>query len=173
MRTLFFFAAATLALVASPALSQESVHPQNQPPPAVNWPSPNVQTLPSPPSAALPPQLPIAKPPPKLAPKGRYQLPFLPPVQYDHPFDGILTVRRLSESDIVKVCDVRPVEYPTHLGCAFPGGRKPHCLIYIVNDDVLASYGQNAKALLRHETGHCNGWGADHAGARAPEMARR
>lgn len=137
------------------------------------WPPPTTQTLPNPP--APPPPTPIGKPTPQqLVPKGRYARPYLPPAEFDHPYDGILTVRRLSEADIVKVCESRWwMKYPTHVACAYPSKQPVHCLIYLANDDVLKAYGQDAASTLRHEIGHCNGWGRDHERARNPDGTAR
>jgi len=36
----------------------------------------------------------------------------------------------------------------------------------MVKDEVMRSRNWTTGLLLRHEIGHCNGWGADHEGER-------
>src|SRR5262249_33090908 len=41
------------------------------------------------------------------------------------------------------------------------------CEIYVLGNEIaLGQYGATIALLLRHEIGHCNGWGGDHAGGR-------
>jgi hypothetical protein len=42
------------------------------------------------------------------------------------------------------------------------------CLIVVLEDKDLIAAGFNPEHVLRHEIGHCNGWGGDHAGHRDP-----
>jgi hypothetical protein len=38
--------------------------------------------------------------------------------------------------------------------------------IVIGDEPTLRAWGRTRNLILRHEIGHCNGWGHDHAGAR-------
>jgi hypothetical protein len=88
----------------------------------------------------------------------------LPPLQYDHPFGGLLFVQRLDTSEeILKVCPKPIAPYPA-LACAWQ--LRQGCLIIMVADEVIKSYHLDPDIVSRHEHGHCNGWPPDHAGAR-------
>jgi hypothetical protein len=173
---LFWFVAALIAVIATRACAaeNETIVPKSVKTEPI-WPPPQTQTLPNPPSSLGKTTPSAPQPKPTLVPKGHYARPYLPPVDLDHPFKGILTVRRLSEDDIVKVCESRWwLKYPTHIACAYPFGQNGvHCLVYMANDDVLKAYGQDAASTLRHEIGHCNGWGRDHERGRNPDGTAR
>jgi hypothetical protein len=49
------------------------------------------------------------------------------------------------------------------LGCNYKL-QQEGCLVIVVADKVIMSYGLDPDVVYRHEIGHCNGWGADHAG---------
>jgi len=110
----------------------------------------------------------------------------LPPLVYDHPFNGRLKVitledpaggicrmvwsslsNRLSNLDITKII-------PAHtLACAVvPPVLNPEsgidCLIYRPPDLRIWEGGLTPSVLMRHEIGHCNGW-RNHDGARGWE----
>ena len=40
------------------------------------------------------------------------------------------------------------------------------CAIVKVSDDQIRAAGYDPEVFMRHELGHCNGWGSDHKGAR-------
>lgn len=93
----------------------------------------------------------------------------LPPPQYDHPFAGNLTVEVIDWRDVPARCGLRWVN-----ACAMRYlsiGLNGHldwnsCTIIYPR---LNQYGINADdfvKLIRHETGHCNGWPNDHPDAR-------
>jgi hypothetical protein len=90
----------------------------------------------------------------------------LPPVEYDKPYVGELTIRRFStEQELRYACP--KVDFKYHaLACA---GRMPNdtsrCNIYMVTDKILKAAGFGLAVVLRHELGHCNGW-VGHAGGR-------
>ena len=44
------------------------------------------------------------------------------------------------------------------------------CQIFLLDDEWLERFGLTYKTVLRHEIGHCDGWGADHAGGWTPEL---
>ncbi len=103
---------------------------------------------------------PVAAPkPPKMA--DRY---VLPPEQYDHPYTGKLETF-YDQSDAVRATVCPRAVYGTPIACALrngPGG----CIIVLGPDEVLRARGWSVETVIRHETGHCNGWSADHRNAR-------
>jgi hypothetical protein len=87
--------------------------------------------------------------------------PVLPPVEYDHPYTGDLTVSIVSQEEIARQCP----NAKARLGC---NRRWPdECLVWIAPDDVIEALGLTREVVLRHEIGHCNGWPSDHPGMRA------
>ena len=67
----------------------------------------------------------------------------------------------------------RASTWPVAIFCVFtlPQPRdvtKVDCTIHIVDDKVIRAAGYEPDVIRRHEIGHCNGWPADHRGARAP-----
>jgi hypothetical protein len=102
----------------------------------------------------------------------------LPPPQFDKPFAGTLILsRQATEAEMRTVCpssaNLVGRDGGLTIACSLRLQEGKGCLIVIVNDGVLASYGLAFETVYRHELGHCNGWGADHAGAiiRRPELA--
>jgi hypothetical protein len=112
----------------------------------------------------------------------------LPPLKYDHPFNGRLKVTELKDvqevfgacrlvwsylpnSDITKIIPVRAV------ACAvMPPVLKPEyvgigCLIYRPPDLEIWESGITPNILMRHEIGHCNGW-RNHEGMRGESELR-
>lgn len=90
--------------------------------------------------------------------------PILPPVEYDHTYTGQLKVNVvLTTKEIRFHCNLP--ETSGALACSF---RGKICTIYVLPELELFRLGWNAKHVMRHEHGHCNGWGGDHKGARAP-----
>jgi hypothetical protein len=90
----------------------------------------------------------------------------LPPIEYDHDYEGDLTIKMVDSVEELRVlCDNNT---PQMLACSMNNARS--CLIIMVKDEVMRQRGWTTGLLLRHERGHCNGWGADHAGER-PVMA--
>jgi hypothetical protein len=53
---------------------------------------------------------------------------------------------------------------PSLLGCSQRNEKS--CLIILVSDEVARLRGYTTGLMLRHERGHCNGWGGDHIGGR-------
>jgi hypothetical protein len=75
----------------------------------------------------------------------------VPPPAYDHAYRGRLIVHVLPDSAASAAC---------HGGDACSTRQGGTCI-------VILPRGHRALALLRrHEIGHCNGWPADHPGAR-------
>ena len=96
----------------------------------------------------------------------------LPPIEFDRPYTGYLTLRIAKDIEEVKLlCDL-PVARA--LACSFGRGAD-RCAIVILPAAELLRLGWNPWHVLRHELGHCNGWRADHPGERiaTPEDDRR
>jgi hypothetical protein len=88
-----------------------------------------------------------------------------PPVEYDHPYAGKLTVRLAKDQAEVRAwCPGAKWKTNVMLACAFPGPE--FCTIVMASAEVLWEQGFTPEIILRHETAHCNGWPADHKGAR-------
>lgn len=90
------------------------------------------------------------------------QQPFLPPVAFDFPYPGRLTVTRVGPEEMRLVCPL-PKSGQTTVGCAHVG--RGRCEIIALDDQTLKALGWNYDILLRHELARCNGWPADHPGA--------
>jgi hypothetical protein len=83
-------------------------------------------------------------------------------LSYDHDYEGDLTIKMVdSLEELHALCKL---DSPSLLACPMHNARS--CMIIMVNDDVMRRRGYSTGLLLRHERGHCNGWGADHAGQR-------
>ena len=79
-----------------------------------------------------------------------------PPPEYDHPYKGQLIIEQYhTVASLREACGVS-----TAVGCMLREDGKT-CVIARVDDRILA-WNQWTKArldaLIRHETGHCNGW---------------
>jgi hypothetical protein len=90
---------------------------------------------------------------------------FLPPEEYDHPYEGRLVIQEAKDQDEVR----RLCPYPfamEPLGCSYriPGIRL--CAIVKVSDEQIRAAGHDPDVFMRHEIGHCNSWPAHHPGAR-------
>ena len=99
---------------------------------------------------------------------GRIEL--IPPEHYDYLFPGpIVIAREANLNELNKSC--RSNVYRTIPACAERRGNT--CQIYMLSDDFLKQFDETYpsferffKQTIRHEIGHCNGWSADHVGAR-------
>jgi hypothetical protein len=100
-----------------------------------------------------------------VAQPGRPQYMVLPPVEYDRPYDGDLTIKMVPTVEQLHAECNSLNPNPHTLACAYR--RVNSCVIYMVEDAVMRQRGWNTGILLRHEIGHCNGWAADHPGQRA------
>jgi hypothetical protein len=110
------------------------------------------------PAFAPAPYLVPAKPTPPLK-----SFPILPPVEHDHYYEGDLTINMVDTlEELYAACGMQ-----NRFLLACSTHTRTACLITVVKDEVMRSKGWTTGLLLRHEIGHCNGWGPDHAGERA------
>ena len=102
---------------------------------------------------------------PPLKPK-HYQYPMavqeriLPPKEFDHEYDGTLTIKYMIKEDIQRECrlGIKPGGGPA-LACARRNYNGPGtCTIWMMPKDDLERLGWSYDIVLRHEIGHCNGW---------------
>jgi hypothetical protein len=63
--------------------------------------------------------------------------------------------------ELHKICQL---DQPNLLACS--RRNEWSCVIVMVRDEVMRERNWSTGMLLRHEIGHCNGWGADHEGQR-------
>ena len=91
----------------------------------------------------------------------------LPPIEFDRPYTGTLTIIKPRTGDeLDALCgNASPPGY-RGIGCAFPDLIGGSCVIVIRTDADLRAAGLDPAVVMRHEHGHCWGWGADHAGGR-------
>jgi hypothetical protein len=84
----------------------------------------------------------------------------LPPKEFDHKYDGKLTVEYYSPEDIYLRCRNAIRQRPGRpLACTYRNHAGPDtCLILMVTRDDLEKYGWSYDIVLRHELGHCQGW---------------
>jgi hypothetical protein len=105
------------------------------------------------PNAEVPSSPQPARPAPPLAAPMIPMAP-IPPVEFDGPYKGRLTVTNLEDYGIIRyIC-----KNPTAVACAIHTWGD--CLI------LLGPGTWSNKEVLRHELGHCNGWSNNHEGAR-------
>jgi hypothetical protein len=94
-----------------------------------------------------------------------------PPAEFDHRHKGIVIITRTKDqAETRKLCAV-PFPMPLAIGCAktvLAGTILVGCEIVISPDSVIALSGLTLEFVKRHEIAHCNGWPADHRGAREP-----
>jgi hypothetical protein len=86
----------------------------------------------------------------------------LPPIEYDYLPDTIVTIEDVAtEAELRKRCNWKDTA-KTIVGCA--GVFEHVCHILLGPRPDWAGLTRNI--VIRHEMGHCNGWGSDHAGIR-------
>jgi hypothetical protein len=99
-----------------------------------------------------------------LSPAQAEQRLILPPVEYDHPYDGeLVTIIAESADQVRELCPTVPFKAGWPLGCSTRSATK--CRVVLAREDIIVSYGWTLDIVRRHEIGHCNGW-AGHSGAR-------
>jgi hypothetical protein len=89
----------------------------------------------------------------------------LPPIEFDHMPDRPVTTTDIrTEADLRVRCGWPPAPAGGILvGCADILPFTSPCRIYL---GPTGGTGVTRNIVLRHEIGHCNGWGKDHAGIR-------
>jgi hypothetical protein len=86
-----------------------------------------------------------------------------PPPGFDHQYDGDLTIKIVDTlEELHRICQI---DNPKLLACS--KRNEWSCIIVMVKDEIMRQRNWTTGLLLRHEIGHCNGWGADHAGERS------
>jgi hypothetical protein len=89
-----------------------------------------------------------------------------PPKKYDHPYTAgpVEVIVAENNTDLRARCGHVP---RNALACAMPPTADTKtCTIIITQEDGIQAEGYAPADVLRHEMGHCNGWPADHPGAR-------
>src|SRR5262245_46672999 len=94
----------------------------------------------------------------------------VPPVEYDKPYAGKLMLQRFSVREKLpcgnKSAVVRDITGAAprdpKLACSLPTPDGSWCYIAIATDKLLAAENHVYASVLRHELGHCNGWGKEH-----------
>lgn len=95
---------------------------------------------------------------------GQHDPEWNPPARFDHAYTGKLLLKKLPQTQMQKACQQLFAKYglkdTTSMqqhGCAkaFPD----RCIVIITDKTYM---GATPAAVLRHETGHCNGWSGDH-----------
>jgi hypothetical protein len=89
----------------------------------------------------------------------------LPPKEFDHPYQWHVDLVIIpTQQELASTCKYPPGE--NVLGCS--QRLYGSCAIYRLPDDLLKKLMPTypPEILMRHELGHCNGWGGTHLGAR-------
>ena len=114
------------------------------------------------------------------APKIKKWVASIPPLEYDYPYEGKLTIVRGDLATMNEKCaaDKWPgFPYPFACSVAYykvsADQTQPgiSCTIYIAEDALLR--GWVYADVLRHEMGHCNGWRGHDGQRNPPAMAGR
>ncbi len=92
----------------------------------------------------------------------------LPPLEYDHPYQGELIVTVVGKEHMAVMCPKTSLMIA--LGCTRlgPAAGLPEgtCQIILANDEIIKAAGWSTKIVRRHEESHRGGWPAHHPGAR-------
>jgi len=88
----------------------------------------------------------------------------LPPLEYDHPYDGDVWILRADAEQMQRLCPPPKIAGNLILGCTRL--KADGCYIVIGHDDILRKAGFTYRLVLPHEVGHCDSWPNDHRGAR-------
>jgi hypothetical protein len=85
-----------------------------------------------------------------------------PPPEYDRPYAGkLVKIEAKDSEEMLSLC----AESKSPIACARQYGVVA-CTIVIAPEAVLRRWGWTVEIVMRHELAHCNGWPADHPGAR-------
>lgn len=98
----------------------------------------------------------------------------LPPPEYDKPYNGrLLVIDVETTAEFTGLCGIDPAFIYIASACAGIGltakkfGQNVDCVIVLAPETIFARIGATRTLALRHELAHCNGWPADHPGARS------
>jgi hypothetical protein len=90
----------------------------------------------------------------------------LPPIEYDHPYGGELTIFQAKDQAQVRtMCPYAKFPPIGALGCALRHPNGSQCWVILAPAADLVAAGYTTELAKRHEIGHCNGWPGDHGGA--------
>jgi hypothetical protein len=96
---------------------------------------------------------------------------WLPPPEYDRPYEGKLTIVRVNRYDMPYICP--KTLFPVTLACAWRLKDGAECQVIIATDDVLAAAGWTYEQVWRHERGQAfNATSAFRFGARSSGICR-
>jgi hypothetical protein len=87
----------------------------------------------------------------------------LPPPEFDYEYKGQMIVTKWNDYSLIRhICKdiVPPAVACSYRTYELDTGKPVSCLI------ILGPLVWDDPRTLRHEIAHCNGWGADHKGAR-------
>lgn len=79
----------------------------------------------------------------------------LPPAIYDHAFPGQVNVHHLPPREIQVYCGNELAG-----ACTPTQSATGTCIVYVAMGSAFIP--DLVQLMIRHETGHCNGWPADH-----------
>jgi hypothetical protein len=89
----------------------------------------------------------------------------IPPPEYDHPYDGILIVIPARDQEHIReICPDAKFSLGVALGCSVR--QEGICGVALAPNNTISAAGFPPELVKRYEIAHCNGWPADHRGAR-------
>jgi hypothetical protein len=91
---------------------------------------------------------------------------YLPPEEFDRPYDGRIVIQEAGDDNEVRRLCPQFMFGVAALGCAYQIPGVKLCAIVKISDEKIRAAGYDPEIFMRHERGHCLGWGADHKGAR-------
>lgn len=86
----------------------------------------------------------------------------LPPLTFDHAYAGLVVEQMLSAMQVERACGL----YVDSCMLVAPNFLGDKCFIVLPKIGPGGVSARDQALLRRHEIGHCNGWGPDHAGGR-------
>jgi hypothetical protein len=100
-----------------------------------------------------------------LALAARAQTPILPPLEYDQPFTGKITIIEAdNQKEVQRLCNISS----PRIACSRRNLTREWCFIIKISNAALRGLGWNPDHIMRHEHAHCwtPGWSQAHEGAR-------
>lgn len=104
-----------------------------------------------------------------LKPPARFRDRYIePPELFTSPYAGKLKILRDQPKSTLKAVCPRDSLGLIPVACASwaPISEPPRCTIWLAPDEVVRARGWPITLVLRHELAHCNGWPANHLGAK-------